>query len=75
MDRDGHIPEQIEQAKKLSQGIDIGYYAMPAEKIDFPDASCDAATACRCFWYFDHEKLIAEKGTYYRLYTGAFELE
>ncbi len=23
----------------------------------------------------DHEKLIAEKGTYYRLYTGAFELE
>ena len=23
----------------------------------------------------DHQKLIAEKGTYYRLYTGAFELE
>ena len=23
----------------------------------------------------DHESLIAEKGTYYRLYTGAFELE
>ncbi|MBE6582477.1 MAG: ABC transporter ATP-binding protein [Ruminococcaceae bacterium] len=23
----------------------------------------------------NHEKLIAEKGTYYRLYTGAFELE
>ncbi|MCC8028571.1 MAG: ABC transporter ATP-binding protein/permease [Lachnospiraceae bacterium] len=23
----------------------------------------------------DHEKLIAEKGTYYHLYTGAFELE
>ena len=22
-----------------------------------------------------HEKLIAEKGTYYKLYTGAFELE
>lgn len=36
----------------------IGYYAMPAEKIDFPDASFDAATACQCFWYFDHEKLI-----------------
>ena len=60
MDGDGHIPEQIEQAKKLSQGIDIGYYAMPAEKIDFPDASFDAATACRCFWYFDHEKLIPQ---------------
>ena len=25
MDRDGHIPEQIEQAKKLSQGMGIGY--------------------------------------------------
>ena len=23
----------------------------------------------------NHEKLIAEKGTYYQLYTGAFELE
>ena len=23
----------------------------------------------------DYEKLIAEKGTYYQLYTGAFELE
>ena len=53
-------PEQIEQAKKLSQGRGIGYYAMPAEKIDFPDASFDAATACRCFWYFDHEKLIPQ---------------
>lgn len=38
----------------------IGYYAMPAEKIDFPDTSFDAATACRCFWYFDHEKLIPQ---------------
>ena len=23
----------------------------------------------------NHDKLIAEKGTYYRLYTGAFELD
>ena len=23
----------------------------------------------------NHEKLISEKGTYYQLYTGAFELE
>ena len=23
----------------------------------------------------DHEELIAQKGTYYQLYTGAFELE
>lgn len=40
--------------------MDIGYYAMPAEKIDFPDASFDAATVCQCFWYFDHEKLIPQ---------------
>lgn len=53
-------PEQIEQAKKLSQSMGIGYYAMPAEKIDFPNASFDAATACQCFWYFDHEKLIPQ---------------
>lgn len=25
-------PEQIEQAKKLSQDMGIGYYAMPAER-------------------------------------------
>lgn len=53
-------PEQIEQAKKLSQGMGIGYYAMSAEKIDFPDDSFDATTACQCFWYFDHEKLIPQ---------------
>ncbi len=53
-------PEQIEQAKNLSQGMEIGYYAMPAEKIAFPAATFDAATACQCFWYFDHEKLIPQ---------------
>lgn len=53
-------PEQIEQAKKLSQGMDIEYYAMPAEKIDFSDAAFDSATACQCFWYFDHETLIPQ---------------
>lgn len=30
---------------------------------------------CRIIERGSHEKLIAEKGTYYRLYTGAFELE
>ncbi len=49
MDGDGHIPRTDRAGKKLSQGMDIGYYAMPAEKIDFPDASFDAATACQCF--------------------------
>ena len=49
---------QITQAKILSQGMDIDYYARSAEEIDFPDASFDVITACQCFWYFDHEKIM-----------------
>ncbi|MCH5206272.1 MAG: class I SAM-dependent methyltransferase [Oscillospiraceae bacterium] len=48
---------QIEQARLLSQGTDIDYYAVPAEKLEFPDNSFDVITACQCFWYFDHEKI------------------
>lgn len=51
---------QIEQAKRLSEGMDIDYYAMPAEAIDFPDGSFDVITACQCFWYFDHERVCGE---------------
>lgn len=50
--------EQTEQAKRLSRGLDIEYYAIPAEEIDFPDGTFDVVTACQCFWYFDHEKLM-----------------
>lgn len=49
---------QIVQARELSQGMDIDYYAIPAEKLDFPDNSFDVITACQCFWYFDHEKVM-----------------
>lgn len=49
---------QIEQAKILSKGMNIDYYALPAEDIDFPDNSFDVITACQCFWYFDHEKIM-----------------
>ena len=50
---------QIEQAKKLAEksGMDIKFFASPAEDICFPNASFDAVTACQCFWYFDHKKL------------------
>ena len=53
-------PEQIEQAKRLSkeQGMEIDFRAVSTEKLDFPDASFDVITACQCFWYFDHEKVI-----------------
>lgn len=50
--------EQIEQAKILSRGMNIDYYAQSAENMDFPDHSFDIITACQCFWYFDHERIM-----------------
>lgn len=52
--------EQIAQARILSEGMDIEYEAVSAEKTDFPDNFFDVVTACQCFWYFDHEKLEPE---------------
>lgn len=49
---------QIKQAELLSEGMDIRYHAVSAEKIDFPDNSFDVITACQCFWYFDHNILM-----------------
>ena len=51
---------QIEQAKILSHDMNIRYYAQSAEKLDFQDNSFDVITACQCFWYFDHEKIMPE---------------
>ena len=50
--------EQIVQARRLSEGMDIAYRAVSAEELDFPDGSFDVVTACQCFWYFDHEKVM-----------------
>ena len=52
--------EQIEQAKKLSVGMDIDYQAVATENIDFPDETFDVITACQCFWYFKHEQVMPE---------------
>lgn len=49
---------QIAQAKRLSEGMDIDYYAVSAEELDFPDGTFDVITACQCFWYFDHERIL-----------------
>ena len=49
---------QIEQAKILSKGTEIDYYVVPAEEICFPDEYFDVITACQCFWYFDHTKVM-----------------
>ncbi|MCR5848039.1 MAG: class I SAM-dependent methyltransferase [Lachnospiraceae bacterium] len=53
-------PEQIEQAKILAQkdGMKIDFRACPTEQLDLPDKSFDVITACQCFWYFDHEKVM-----------------
>lgn len=51
---------QIEQAKRLSQqaGMNITFMVTPTEELDFPENSFDVITACQCFWYFDHEKVV-----------------
>lgn len=49
---------QIEQAKLLSSGMEIDYYALAAEKIEFPAESFDVITACQCFWYFHHQQIM-----------------
>lgn len=49
---------QIAQAKRLSEGMNIDYYTQPAERMAFPKASFDVITACQCFWYFDHQQMM-----------------
>lgn len=51
---------QIAQARSLSKGMDIDYYAVSAEKSDFPEQSFDVITACQCFWYFNHEQMTSK---------------
>lgn len=50
---------QIAEAKLLSEkaGMNIPFQCVPAEKIDFPDSSFDAVTACQCLVYFNHAEL------------------
>lgn len=52
--------EQIAQAKKLSQGMDIDYLVSSTENANFPDKSFDIITACQCFWYFKHEIICSK---------------
>ncbi|MGN0488366.1 MAG: class I SAM-dependent methyltransferase [Ruminococcus sp.] len=68
---------QIEQAKILSNGMDIDYYAAATENIDFADNSFDVITACQCYWYFNHKKvapklcrMLKEKGSLLFLYMA-----
>ncbi len=53
-------PEQIAQAKHLaeSDNMNIDFTVVSAENIDYPNETFDVITACQCFWYFDHEKVM-----------------
>lgn len=51
---------QIAQAKILSgqMNMQIQFQTAAAEDVDFPNQTFDVITACQCFWYFDHERLV-----------------
>lgn len=51
---------QITEAKCLTakSNMNIDFRVIAAENIDFPDDYFDVVTACQCFWYFDHKKLM-----------------
>ena len=53
-------PEQIEQARLLASSaiMDIDFRVVATEQLDFPRKSFDVITACKCFLYFDHEKVL-----------------
>lgn len=48
---------QIEQAKKLSKGMDITYLDTSVENLSFEKSTFDVVTACQCFHYFNHDVL------------------
>lgn len=50
--------KQIEQAKIMSNGTDIEYFCAPVEEVALHDNSFDVITACQCFWYFDHKRIL-----------------
>lgn len=51
---------QIYQANRLAgqAHMDIEFLAVPAEKLDFSENTFDVVTACQCFFYFDHKKVM-----------------
>ena len=70
---------QILQAKRLAfeAGMDIDFFACPAEEVDFPDGTFDVITACQCIWYLNAEavapkfaKMLKPGGKFLILYMG-----
>jgi ubiquinone/menaquinone biosynthesis C-methylase UbiE len=38
--------------------MDIDFRVAATEQLGFPGNSFDVITACQCFWYFNHEKVL-----------------
>lgn len=53
---------QIREAKRLAALSDMRMTLLTgaAENMDFPEKTFDVITACQCFLYFDHQKLMPE---------------
>ena len=73
---------QISEAKKLSEGMDIEYFALPAEKLDFKPKSFDSISICQCIWYLDPailantlDKLLKDDGKVIITYMAWLPLE
>lgn len=51
---------QIYQAQRLAKesNMRIEFLTVPAEELTFPEHTFDVITACQCFWYFDHKKIM-----------------
>lgn len=51
---------QILQAKKIAEqaGMNIDFQTAATEEIEFPKHTFDVITACQCFWYFNHKKVM-----------------
>ena len=49
-------PNQIAQAKQLSQGMKVAYLVSTAETLPTFAEPFDWITACQCYWYFDVAK-------------------
>jgi SAM-dependent methyltransferase len=41
-----------------ASNMKIDFQAVSTEQLDFTGASFDVITACQCFWYFDHERVM-----------------
>lgn len=51
---------QIVEAKRLASEshMNIDFRAVATENLDFESHSFDVITACQCFWYFDHKRVM-----------------